>query len=130
MTCIDDILIGGDHKEEVQGIGNHLMESYEGRDLGVSGKLIGVVTTVIDKDTKPEEALYTKSTAIEEMGSFDVRKDPTPLHPGMNLSLRQIYASILGKLVFLAKITRSDISRSVRNLSRQVTSLFAISLAH
>ena len=62
-----------------------------------------------------------------------MHKVSTPLDPGMDLSPRQEneheldsssfpYGNILGKLKFLAGIARPDISCSVRELHRRVTS--------
>ncbi|CAN0438341.1 unnamed protein product [Discosporangium mesarthrocarpum] len=67
------------------------------------------------------------------MGSLDVRKTTTPLDPGMDLSARRDdeeeldttrfpYASILGKLMFLAGMIRPDLANSVRELGRRAAS--------
>ena len=73
----------------MQGIVNHLLNRYEGRDQGVPDKLIGVALMVTDNGTKLDQAFYAKSIVIEGMGYFDVRKVSTPLDPGMDLSPRQ-----------------------------------------
>ena len=109
------------------------MKRYEGRDLGVPDKLIGVALTATSEGIKLDQTLYAKCIIIDGMGSTDVRKVFTALDPGMDLSPRQenkeefdssslLYARILGKLKFLAGMTRPDIAYSVRELSRRVAS--------
>ncbi|CAM9801478.1 unnamed protein product [Choristocarpus tenellus] len=67
------------------------------------------------------------------MGTTEVRKTSAPLDPGMDLSAKQdheeeldptiyLYANILGKLMFLAGMTRPDLANSVRELGRRAAS--------
>lgn len=69
---------------------DHLLEKYEGRDLGVSDKLKDVAL-MTSKSTKPEQAqLYSKIIVFGGLGSFDVLyKVSTQRDPGRDLSLRQ-----------------------------------------
>ena len=133
VTYVDDILLVGDWEDEVQRMVSHLLKRYEGRDLGVPDKLIGIALTATNEGIKLDRTLYAKSIMIDGMGSTDVRKVFTPLDPGMDLSPRQENeeeiassslpcARILGKLMFLAGMTRLDIACSVRELSRRVAS--------
>lgn len=84
-------------------------------------KLIWAALMRTDEGTKLDQAAYIRSTVIEGMCCFDVRKVSTPLYPGMDLSSRQEngreldisifpYARILGTLMPLAGMTRPDIS--------------------
>ncbi|CAM9908848.1 unnamed protein product, partial [Discosporangium mesarthrocarpum] len=70
---------------------------------------------------------------MDGLGSMDVRTTSSPLDPGMDLTARWNdeeeldttrcpYANILGKLVFLAGMTRPDLSKSVRELGRRAAS--------
>ena len=65
---------------------NHLLNRCEGRDLGVSDKLIGVERTVSNSDTKLDHVPYAKSIVIEGKGPFDMSKVSTPLASGMDRS--------------------------------------------
>ncbi|CAN0042118.1 unnamed protein product, partial [Discosporangium mesarthrocarpum] len=67
------------------------------------------------------------------MGLMDVRAASSPLDPGMGLTARRKdkeepnttcppYANILGKLIFLAGMTRPDLSNSGRGLGRRAAS--------
>ena len=133
VTYVDDILLVGDWGDEVQRVVSHPLTGYEGRDLGVPDKLIGVALTATNEGIKLDQTLYAKSIIIDGTGLTDVRKVFTPLDPGMDLSPRQENekeidssslpcARILGKLMFLAGMTRPDIAYSVRELSRRVAS--------
>ena len=119
VTYVDDILLTGDYEEEVQEMVNHLLEIYEGRDLGVPDKLLDVALMVTEKGTKLDQAPSAKGKIIKGMGSFDVRKVSTPLEPGMDLLPRQEnqqeldsssfpFARNSGKLMFLARMSRPD----------------------
>ncbi|CAM9821614.1 unnamed protein product [Choristocarpus tenellus] len=77
--------------------------------------------------------MYAKSIVMAGMGTIEIRKTSTPLDPGMDLSAKQDheeeldptiypYASILGKLMFLAGMTRLDLANSVRELGRRAVS--------
>ena len=111
----------------------YLLGKYEGRDLGVPDKIVEINIQVTDRDISLDQSLYTEGIVTEGMGSMDVRKVNTPLDPGIDLSARNDdeeeldvsrfpYARILGKLMFLAGMTRPDISCSVRELCRRTSS--------
>ena len=132
-TYVDDIVITGSDNEEIQRMVKHLLGKYEGRDLGVPEKIVGINIQVNNEGISLDQALYTKGIVTEGMGSTDVRKVHTPLDPGIDSSTRREdeeeldvtrfpYARILGKLMFLAGMTRPHISCSVRELSRRTSS--------
>ncbi|CAN0481468.1 unnamed protein product [Discosporangium mesarthrocarpum] len=67
------------------------------------------------------------------MGSMELRIVSSPRDPGVDLTARRhdkqeldktryLYANILGKLMFLAAMTRPDLSNSVRELGRRSSS--------
>ncbi|CAN0474909.1 unnamed protein product, partial [Discosporangium mesarthrocarpum] len=106
---------------------------YEGRDLGTPDKLVGVRITIRKDGITLDQALYAQGIVMAGMGSLDVRKTTAPLDPGMDLSARRDdeeeldttrfpYASMLGKLMFLAGMTRPDLANSVRELGRRAAS--------
>ena len=132
-TYVDDLLLTGDDEAEIGRMVEHLLAKYEGRDLGVPEKLVGVNIKVTERGISLDRSMYTEGIVTEGMGSTDVRKVYTPLDPGIDLSARNDaedeldvsrfpYARILGKLMFLAGMTRPDISCSVRELSRRTAS--------
>ncbi|CAM9817842.1 unnamed protein product [Choristocarpus tenellus] len=132
-TYADDPATTGDFTEEIQRMRASLLEKYEGRDLGTPDKLIGVGITVGEDGITLDQQLYVKSIVMAGMGSMEVRETPTPLDPRMDLSARQDneeelnptiypYASIFGQLMFLAGMTRPDLTNSVRELGRRAAS--------
>ncbi|CAM9963982.1 unnamed protein product, partial [Choristocarpus tenellus] len=103
------------------------------RDLGTPDKLIGVGVTVDADGITLDQQLYAESIVIAGMGSMEVQETSTPLNPGMDLSTRRDneeklsptiypYASMLGQLMFLAGMTRSDLANSVRELGHKAVS--------
>ncbi|CAM9962104.1 unnamed protein product, partial [Choristocarpus tenellus] len=77
----------------------------------------------------PDQRFYVESIVREGMGSTEVRSTSSPSNPGMDLTPRRTdeeeldqkykpYRTILGKLMFLAGMTRPDLSNSVRELGR------------
>ncbi|CAM9961766.1 unnamed protein product, partial [Choristocarpus tenellus] len=131
-TYVDDTFTTGDFSEEIQRIRASLLEKYKGRDLGTPDKLIGVGITVgKDGITLDQQICTLKPLSWPGwMGSIEVRKTSTPL----DLSVKQgheeeldpiiyPYASILGKLMFLAGMTQPDLANnSVRELGRRAAS--------
>ena len=55
-TYVDHILLTEDYEEEVQGMVNHQLKIYEGRDLGVPDKLTGMALIVTDQGTKLDQS--------------------------------------------------------------------------
>ena len=70
-----------------QGMFDRLLERYEGQDLGVPEtlKLIGITPMLHDEGHELDQTSSTKSTIIQGIGSFDVRKVSTLLDPGTDL---------------------------------------------
>ncbi|CAM9246814.1 unnamed protein product [Choristocarpus tenellus] len=131
-TYVDDTFTTGDFTE-IQRMRASLLEKYEGRDLGTLDKLIGVSITVDEDGITLDQQLYAESIVMAGMGTTEVQKTSTPLDPGMDFSAKQDheeeldptihpYASILGKLIFLAGMTRPDLANSVRELGRRAAS--------
>ncbi|CAM9903727.1 unnamed protein product [Choristocarpus tenellus] len=88
-TYVDDTAITGDFTEEIQRMRASLLEKYEGRDLGIPDKLIGVGITVGEDGITLDQQLYAESIVMAGMGTTEVRKTSTPLDPGMDLSVKQ-----------------------------------------
>ncbi|CAM9832855.1 unnamed protein product [Sphacelaria rigidula] len=133
VTYVDDLLFSGDYTEEIQRMQTCLLARFKGRDLGVPDKLLGVSVTVAHDSITLGQRAYAESIVVEGMGSTQVRKTYTPLVPEMDLSKRKEneaeldssqfrYARILGKLMFLAGMTRPDLSNSVRELGPRTAS--------
>ncbi|CAM9383544.1 unnamed protein product, partial [Discosporangium mesarthrocarpum] len=132
LTYTDDCLFTSDYSEEIDRMRTQLLGKYEGRDLGAPEKL-GVAVRVDETGTTLHQQRYAQNIIIDGMGSMDVRTPSSPLDPGMDLTARQNneeeldtnrcpYANILGKLMFLAGMTRPDLHNRVRELGRPAAS--------
>ncbi|CAM9301783.1 unnamed protein product, partial [Sphacelaria rigidula] len=134
VAYVDDLLFSGDYAEKIQRMQTYLLARFKGRDLGVPDKLLGVSVTVAHDSITLDQRAYAESIVVEGMGSTQVRKTYTLLDPGMGLSERKEgegelnssefpYARILGKLMFLAGMTRTDLSNSDREQGRRTATL-------
>lgn len=54
---VNEIILSGVY-EKVQRMTCRLLERYQGRDLGMPNKLIGVALIVIDKGIDTQECMY------------------------------------------------------------------------
>ncbi|CAM9301167.1 unnamed protein product [Discosporangium mesarthrocarpum] len=106
-----------------------LFLKYKGRDLGTPKRILGVNISISEGVISLNQQLYAESTVSEGMGSVQVRGASTPLDPDMDMTARREDEAILdgniypyptlGKLMFLAGMTRPDLSNSVRELGRR-----------
>ncbi|CAM9929437.1 unnamed protein product [Choristocarpus tenellus] len=130
---VDDISLTGDFHEEIKRMKSNLLAKYEGRDLGTPDKLVGVAINRNEAGITLDQRFYAESIVREGMGSTEVRSTSPPSSPGMDLTTRRTdeekldqrykpYRIILGKLMFLAGITRPDLSNSVQELGRYAAS--------
>ncbi|CAM9124172.1 unnamed protein product [Discosporangium mesarthrocarpum] len=132
LTYVDDCLLTGDYAEEIERMRTQLLGKYKGRDLGTPEKMVGVTIRVDEMGTTLHQQRFAQSIVIDGMGSMDVHTASSSLDPGMDLTARQNkeeldttrcpYANILGNLMFLAVMTRPDLSNSVRELTRRAAS--------
>ncbi|CAM9948208.1 unnamed protein product [Choristocarpus tenellus] len=116
---VDDILLTGNFHEEIKRLKSNLLTKYEGRDLGTPDKLVGVAINRDEAGITLDQHFYVESIVREGMDT-EVRDTSSPLNPGMDLTTRRTdkeelvqrykpYRTILGKFMFLAGKTRSDL---------------------
>ncbi|CAM9560999.1 unnamed protein product [Discosporangium mesarthrocarpum] len=129
MTYVDILLTGNNH-DEITRIKRQLLLKYEGRDLGTPKRILEVNISITERGISLNQQLYAEIIVSEGMESVQVRGESTPLDPGMDMTARREYEGILdgniysyptlvGKLMFLAGMTRPDLSNSVRKLGRR-----------
>ncbi|CAM9408667.1 unnamed protein product [Choristocarpus tenellus] len=132
LLYVDDISLTGNFHEEIKRRKSKLLTKYEGRDLGTPDKLVGVEINRDEAGITLDQYFYAESIVREGMGSRSTEYLIT-LNPGMDLTTRRTdgeelgqrykpYCTILGKLMFLAGMTRPDLSNSVRELGRYAAS--------
>ncbi|CAM9652392.1 unnamed protein product [Choristocarpus tenellus] len=126
-------LLSGDTEELGENIVNLLRSSTDDAYC-----LMGMASDISIGHQEPstitlDQHFYAESIVREGMGSAEVRNTSSPLNPGMDLTARRTdeeelderhkpYRTILGKLMFLAGMTRPDISNSERELGRYAAS--------
>ncbi|CAM9794741.1 unnamed protein product, partial [Choristocarpus tenellus] len=116
---VDDTSLTGDFDEEIERVRISLLAKYEGQNLRNLDKLVGVAINQDEAGITLDQRFYVKSIVLEGMGLTEVRNTSSPLNPGMDLTPRitdeeeldrryRPYCTFLGKLVFLAGMTRPD----------------------
>ena len=89
-TYVDDHSPSGDDEDEVEQMVKCLLETYEGRELGVLGKIVGMNLAVSEGSITMDQVNYAENIVLEGKRSMEeVRKVYTPLDPGMDLSARR-----------------------------------------
>jgi Reverse transcriptase (RNA-dependent DNA polymerase) len=132
MTYVDDLIFTGDHSQEIDRMKQSLLQRYEGRDIGTPNQLFGVQITINEDSILLDQTRYAADIVTGILGSLEVRTTSTPIDPGMDISARYSNETILdqsyryshhvGKLMYLAGMTRPDLSNAVRELGRRASS--------
>lgn len=128
LIYVDDILIAGKDKDEVEKIKDIILEKFEGRDLGDVTSFLGIN---ISRDRANREIKLDQSgmikTIIQQFKLEEARTRSTPLSLSTKLSKNEgeeldktafPYATLVGKLMFLTVATRPDLAYSVGALAR------------
>ncbi|CAM9944392.1 unnamed protein product, partial [Discosporangium mesarthrocarpum] len=129
MTLVDILFTGNNH-DEITRIKRQLLLKYGGRDLGTPKRILGVNISITERGISLNQQLYAESIVSEGVGSVKVHGASTPLDPGMDMTARREdkaildgtiypYPTLVGKLMFLAGMTRPDLSKSVRELGHR-----------
>ena len=125
MTYVDDLIFTGDHSQEIDRMKQSLLQRYEGRDIGTPKQLFGVQITINEDSILLDQTRYAADIVTGILGSLEVRTTSTPIDPGMDISARHCnetmlnqsfrYSHHVGKLMYLAGMTRPDLSNAVRS---------------
>ncbi len=133
VTYVDDLVFTGDYNTEIQRMKQSLLKTYKGRDIGTPDQLFGVHITVDSSEgITLDQSRYAADIVSGILGSLDVRTTTTPIDPGMDISATRsddivldtsyMYSHHIGKLMYLAGMTRPDLSNAVRELGRRASS--------
>jgi transposase InsO family protein len=130
---VDDITLASSSEAAIDKFVNDLKAHFKLRDLGPTTFLLGME---IDRDWKSHQIFLSQHKYIkeklEEFGMTDCKPVGTPMAPGLRLSkdecsktaedvekMRNIpYMSAVGSLLYLANMTRPDISYVAGVLAR------------
>jgi Reverse transcriptase (RNA-dependent DNA polymerase) len=132
-TYVDDLISTGDYNVELQRMKKSLLNTYQGRDIGTPDQLLGVQIKVESNiGINLDQIRYAADIVTGILGSLEVRKTSTPIDPGMDITATRsnedvldasyMYSHHVGKLMYLAGMTRPDLSNAVRELGRRASS--------
>lgn len=126
LLYVDDILIIGDSKDEVQKFKNCLSETFQMTDLGPLSNFLGIQI----KRNESENILTFNQrkyilTILKKFDMENCNSVSTPIEPKLNLErgkeeklTTKPYRELLGSLMYIMLGTRPDISFSLNYLSR------------
>ncbi len=126
---VDDSGFTGDWIDETQKAKRHLLEAFSGRDIGIPNTYVGMELTYRENGMLVHQKSYAEGIVKEHLGNA-AREANTPLQKGADLSPRNTkteepldvenypYRRALGQILYLANMTRPDLSNAVRELGR------------
>ncbi|GJT82518.1 ribonuclease H-like domain, reverse transcriptase, RNA-dependent DNA polymerase [Tanacetum coccineum] len=121
---VDDLIITGTPKEEIDNFKAQMEEKFEMSDLGLLAYYLGIEVTQTNGDISIKQSAYA-SKILKEAGMIDCNETLIPMDPGTRLTKitegtmvnSTEYRSLIGCLRYLLH-TRPDLSYSVGLLSR------------
>ena len=136
LIYVDDILIAGPSKHEVQIVKDDLNQSFEMKDLGEAKRILGMdIMRNREKGTLwLSQADYVEKV-LKRFNMINVKPAATPIAQHFKLSKAQVpgsveeskemesipYANIIGSLMYAMICTRPDISHAVSITSRYMS---------
>ena len=129
---VDDLLLFTDKPEIMEKLKKELQTLFELTDLGSPQKIVGIS---IDRDRVKGQLKISQAQYIEKVlakyNMTDCKPVSTPMDLSANLNnitelpndspLRELYASLIGALMFLAIATRPDIIFAVVKLATYIS---------
>jgi Reverse transcriptase (RNA-dependent DNA polymerase) len=124
LVYVDDIIITGNDKEDIENIKNYLKNKFDIKDLGKLKYFLGIKITHSCKGLFLSQRKYVLDL-LKEIGKLDVKPASTPMEPNKKLEiendepLKDIgqYQRLVGKLIYLTVI-RPDIAFAVSVVSQ------------
>ncbi|GJY98799.1 ribonuclease H-like domain, reverse transcriptase, RNA-dependent DNA polymerase [Tanacetum coccineum] len=121
---VDDLIITGTPKKEIDKFKAQMEEKFEMSDLGLLAYYLGIEVTQTDGDISIRQSAYANKI-LKEAGMIDCNETLIPMDPGTKLTKvtegtmvnSTEYRSLIGCLRYLLH-TRPDLSYSVGLLSR------------
>ncbi|XP_019163183.1 PREDICTED: uncharacterized protein LOC109159538 [Ipomoea nil] len=126
LIYVDDILIAGNCKPQINELKEFLDKSFRIKDLGLLNFFLGIEAVRTADGISLFQRKYTLEI-LKENGFLEAKPASTPATTGLKLvSLEgvpldnpEIYRRLIGKLLYLTN-TRPDISHAVQQLSQFV----------
>nr|GEZ11367.1 ribonuclease H-like domain, reverse transcriptase, RNA-dependent DNA polymerase [Tanacetum cinerariifolium] len=121
---VDDLIITGTPKKEIEKFKAQMEEKFKIRDLGLLAYYLGIEVTQTDGDISIKQSAYANKI-LKEAGMLDCNETLIPMDPGTRLTKvtegtmvnSTEYRSLIGCLRYLLH-TRPDLSYYVGLLSR------------
>nr|GEW11679.1 ribonuclease H-like domain, reverse transcriptase, RNA-dependent DNA polymerase [Tanacetum cinerariifolium] len=121
---VDDLIITGTHKEEINKFKAQMKEKFEMSDLGLLAYYLGIEVTQTNGNILIKQSAYANKI-LKEAGMIDCNETWIPMDPGTRLTKitegttvnSTEYRSLIGCLRYLLH-TRPDLSYSIGLLSR------------
>jgi hypothetical protein len=132
LMYVDDMFCIGKQTTNVQAAKDSVLTAFKGRDLGSAATFLGVQ---IDRDRSKRTLKISQPQLIGEIlrrfGMEDASRRDVPMQPALDLKAAKEgevlggeqhyeYMEILGSLIFVAQVTRPDLSCSVSMLCQHM----------
>lgn len=127
---VDDVLIFGSNRNNIDSVKKCIAEKFDIVDLGKCSKVLGLNVKSNSGEIIISQKLYAEEV-LKKCGMSECNTAPTPMDSGQKLEgcvsepcsdcgkvNPSDYRAIIGSLMFLAVSTRPDISYAVSALSR------------
>ncbi|KAL0642049.1 hypothetical protein Bca4012_102844 [Brassica carinata] len=130
LVYVDDIIITGSDKEEIQATKDFLKSVFEIKDLGEMKYFLGIEICRSKEGLFLSQRKYTLDL-LKDAGKLDGKTAKTPLEDGYKVPREgeiedsppfkdaKLYRKLLGKLIYLT-ITRPDICFAVNQVSQHM----------
>ncbi|KAL2335001.1 hypothetical protein Fmac_016214 [Flemingia macrophylla] len=127
LVYVDDIILAGDDKAEIDFIKAQLHKSFKIKDLGNLRYFLGLEVARSSKGILLNQRKYTLEV-LEDVGFLAAKPSSTPFSPSSKLhndfgspyNDESTYRCLIGRLLYLTT-TRPDISYAVQQLSQFVS---------
>lgn len=124
LVYVDDILIIGSNNTAITYLIDTLHHKFSLKHLGLVNYFLGIEALLKSSSITLTQTKYAKDL-LSKTGLLDSNPCPTPIFPGLKLSLKDsdpfsdpsLFRSVIGTLQYLT-LTRPDISFAVNKLSQ------------
>ncbi|KAE9166832.1 hypothetical protein PF004_g29031 [Phytophthora fragariae] len=132
LVClyVDDILVAHQHKEAVLRLLTALSIKFQVKDLGVPTQFLGTKIQRTESGIELSQTTYVEEI-LQRFAMSPTRQADTPMVPNTRLefldepSAQEVeemskvpYRQVVGCLLYLARVTRPDLSFSINQLAR------------
>ena len=136
LLYVDDILLAGSSKSELQIVKDELKVKFDMKDLGEAKRILGmdifrdrkrkelklVQTDYVDKVIKKYQVLDARSVSIPLASHFKLSKEHLPKTEQEKKEMSRIpYANIVGSSMYLMICTRPDVAHAISVASRYMS---------